>query len=113
MPEELSPILFGAMNRRLGKEKLQNVKILLDSGSSGTLIDAKLTKHLRIKKESGTKWNTANGSFTTKGKVKVDFSLPEMYEERTIRWVMHPTNNLGYDIIIGRDLLRELGITSD
>ena len=63
--EELSPILFGAMNFRLGKEKIQNIKILLDSGSSGTLIDANLTKNLRVKKEPGTKWNTASGSFTT------------------------------------------------
>ena len=39
------------------------------------------------------------------------FSLPEFFEDRLIEWNVHLTEKLGhYDMIIGRDLLTELGV---
>ena len=51
------------------------------------------------------------GSVQTGQKTKAHFSLPEFFEDRLIEWNMHLTEKLGqYDMIIGRDLLTELGV---
>ena len=84
-PKVLSPITFGVMNTRLGKPKTKNIKILLDSGSSGMLVHERLCTKLRTKPTTATEWQTASGSFTTKGKVDVQFALPEFHTERKIQ----------------------------
>ena len=51
------------------------------------------------------------GSVQTGQKTKAHFSLPEFFEDRLVEWNMHLTETLGqYDMIIGRDLLTELGV---
>ena len=51
------------------------------------------------------------GSVQTGQKTKAHFSLPEFFEDRLIEWSVHLTDKLGhYDMIIGRDLLTELGV---
>ena len=86
MQEQVTPITFGMMNTGLGKPKPQMIKILLDSGSTGTLISEKLVKGLRVRNDSQTTWNTAAGSFTTGGRVQVEWALPEFHAEQRIKW---------------------------
>ena len=109
----LSPVTFGSINVRLGKPKQQDIRILLDSGSSATLIKESLCKKLRVKPGTESTWNTASGTFRTKGTTKIELTLPEFYPDRRINWKMHTTKNLNYDMILGRDLLEELGIVLD
>ena len=40
-------------------------------------------------------------------------SLSEFFPDRDIRQKMHVTENLGYDITMGRDLLEKLGTIID
>ena len=52
---DLVPITFGRLNLSKGKPQPKNIKILLDSGSSGTIMCENLAKKLRVKKSSTTK----------------------------------------------------------
>jgi hypothetical protein len=53
----------------------------------------------------------SNGNFRYKGTVRAQFILPELHDDRMIEWEFHVTPSLGgYDMIIGRDVLEDLGI---
>ena len=57
---------------------------------------------------------TVAGKFNTAGKVKVAFKLPELNPTAKIDYKFHVAPTLGmYDMIIGRDLLKKLGIILD
>ena len=48
--------------------------------------------------------------------VRYNFSLPELFENRLIKYKVHvdtSTESHAYDMIMGRDLLTELGIVLD
>ena len=48
---------------------------------------------------------------TTKSIIQAKFTIPEMHENKKITWNMDVAKNLGsYDMIIGRDLLKFLGV---
>ena len=72
-------------------------------------------KKLRMTKTAkATCWNTKAGIFETNKTCKVQLALPEFDTQKLIEWKMHvddsTTSNL-YDMIIGTDLVTELGIT--
>ena len=47
----------------------------------------------------------------TTSKVRAQFTLPELHDDKLIDWDVHVTSNLGaYDMIIGRDILEFLKI---
>ena len=101
---------FGRIRTSPGKPKPITIKILLDSGSSTTLAVASLAKKLRIKPIE-KKFETTAGIFVTHGKAKMQFILSEFFEKRIIEHEVHVAKQLSnYDMILGRDLLHELGI---
>ena len=111
----LAPIVFGRLRLGPGKIKasrLRTIKILLDSGSSESIITSGVLKNHKLKRTNDTQvWNTAAGAVETNQKVKVQFTLPEFYETTIIQHEMHVfKTKLNYDMIIGRDLLHTLGI---
>jgi hypothetical protein len=61
-----------------------------------------------------TDWTTKAGSFKTDHKVACQFTLPEFHQGKDISWNMNvdvsDARLNSYDLIIGRDLLHELGI---
>lgn len=62
---------------------------------------------------SASKWNTKGGVFKTNRTVNALFVLPEFHKNREIRWncYVDESDNLSrYDMIIGRDLMTDLGI---
>ena len=109
---DLRPITFVRFNSRQGKPKPVTLRALLDSGGGGTLVTEKFAKKLRVRHSSAKQvWTTPSGSMTTSSKVRTQFTIPELHDNRVIEWDMHVTKNLGaYDLIIGRDLLQFLGI---
>ena len=113
----LSPIILGYLFSRKGSRKRKHMKrlrILLDSGCSETLVNASVLGKLKTKKAQISEWKTQSGIFKTDKTCKVTFTLPSLYENREIEWKAYVeesdslTNR--YDMIIGRDMLHELGI---
>jgi hypothetical protein len=97
------------------------IRALLDTGTSATIILKKFVRKGRAKTHmasKSTKWQTLGGNFTTKRKALVDFKLPELNTHKKVTWAAHmdetsdPDKAL-YDIIIGMDMLCELGVVID
>ena len=114
--QHMSSISLGWLHTRKGSTKpkhMKRVKILFDTGCDATIINKKFVKNLKTTPHSTSKWNTKGGLFKTNRTVDGLFSLPEFFKHREIKWTMFvdETNNLScYDMIIGKDLMIELGI---
>ena len=113
VPADMRPLAFARLNTSLGKPEPKTIKVLLDSGASESLVTAEHVKKLRARgsKTKPTTWTTPAGEMTTQSKVKVQFTLPELQENKLIEWNVHVVDNMGaYDMIIGRDIMSFLGI---
>ncbi len=111
--EHLVPITYVTFNTRLGKPKLVKLKALLDSGGSGTLVTKKYAAKLRQKTKGSNvqEWVTPAGTMSTQGTCRSRMIMHEFHEKRQIEWDFHIADDLGpYDMIIGRDMLTDLGI---
>ena len=108
----LKTLVFARFNTKLGKPAPVTLRVLLDSGASGTLVAEEHAKKLRLKKTNAkTVWTMPGGALKTTYKCKAQFTIPELHDNRLIEWNIHVSKNLGaYDMIIGRDLLEDLGI---
>ena len=74
-------------------------------------MNKKFAKKLRQDKCPTVEWTTMAGKVSTSKKAKIQFSLPEFFEDRLIEWKIHLADSLGnYDMIIGRNILAKLGI---
>ena len=106
--------LMATQKIKTGKQRYQTVRILFDSGSSGTLVNKKLVTKLKQVQTNTSNWTTKAGTFKTNKQCKVELMLPELHKDKVITWMMHVDESNSsfhkYDIIIGRDLLQELGI---
>ena len=99
-----------------GKSKQKSLVVLLDSGSSHSMIKY---KHVRSKKHKFLKnystYSTAAGQYSTAYEVKLKFALEEFDRNTTLKHTFdidesNDEKGIGYDMIIGRDLLVKLGI---
>ena len=65
---DATSIAFGKINTWKGKNKHSKmIKILLDSGGSGTIIKHDIVNNLRIRNDSPTIWATTAGNFEMQG----------------------------------------------
>ena len=107
-------VVLGNLQRSLAKRKDQcPLRILLDSGTTATIIMAKHAKYLKRITVPTVTWNTKAGQFTTHSKAKVFFTLPEFDTNKVIEWQAHvDDSDYGgeYDMIIGTDLMTALGL---
>jgi len=115
--EQLSSITIGYLaSNKDSKENIlwKRMRILLDSGCAATLINQSLIGKLKAIKENKTKWTTKAGNFNTHRKCQITFTLPAFHKHRKISWNCYvdesPSNTSIYDLIIGRDLMHEIGI---
>ena len=108
---DMRPMTYVWFNTRRGKPKPQTIRALLDSGGSETLVSERFAKKLRRVKSKRTEWTTPAGVLQTDTKVKAQFILAEFHDNKMIEWNVHVTKDMGaYDMIIGRDILQDLGI---
>jgi len=93
------------------------IRALIDTGASHTII---LKDHVKQGSSSKYKspplqWNTMGGSFTTKRRAQLEIRLPELNTNKNINWTahvdeVHKPNDSSYDMILGFDLLNEIGL---
>ena len=80
------------------------------------MIAKSFAKKLRMKKHpegETTWWSTPAGPMATNQKVRCQFTIPELHEEKLIEWdCQHvlPTLGANCDMILGRDFLEFAGI---
>jgi hypothetical protein len=92
------------------------LRALTDTGASSSIILEAYTSapFIKIDDNNATTWSTMGGKFTTNKTVFVTFSLLEFNLKKQISWEFHvddrSESSSTYDMIMGRDLLGELGI---
>jgi hypothetical protein len=95
---------------------LECMRVCLDSGCGGTLVNNRsfVKKYQKKTSSKSTNWTTKAGTFMTDYKVKCQFTLPESHQGQDISWNMYVNESDArldsYDMIIGRDLLHEVGM---
>ena len=97
-----------------------NYTVLLDPGTSSTIVSRNVIfdNKISVFSQKGVKssWQTVAGTIFTNEMAKIEFCLDEFSSEKKITWEFHvaqKSQKLGYDMIIAKDLLRELGIIMD
>ena len=87
---------------------------MFDTGCGATLIHYSFVNKLALQMDRPSKWCTKAGNFKTTKTCKLHFTLLAFHEHRNISWTAYvdETDKLSsrYDMIIGRDLLDELGM---
>ena len=69
-----------------------------------------------MQNDTTTSWITKGGNFQTSKKCKTTFILTEFFKNKSIEWNLHVESTHGphcYDMILGYDIMSELGITLD
>jgi len=91
------------------------VRVLLDTGSTSTIVLGKFAKTLDPPTGNPVQWSTMGGKFATTRTASIKIKLPEFSTNKTITWTAHvdetsdPDTAL-FDLIIGVDLMEALGI---
>ena len=85
-----------------------SLRVLIDTGCSHSIISKKYCS--KFKSKNIKTYSTGSGSLTAKYDSKIHFALPEFSDKKIINWTFSVANteDLGYDAIIGRDLLLNL-----
>ena len=100
----------------LKKWKVKNFQVLLDFGRSANLIQKRhLGANFKLQNSKfPVTWKTANGKFRTTKIAVPDFLLPEFDDRVALKQPFHVCDHeLGYDMIIGRETLADLGFIID
>jgi hypothetical protein len=100
-----------------GSKKYTTYLGLIDSGSSGSLVNKDLVEFADFNVKMQRKpveWDTANGMLKTEGTVLIEnYCLPQFSRKHHITTpfhMFHKRPNDKYDFFLGRDLLNELGL---
>ena len=112
----LTPVTIALINTWLGKSRFKKIRILLDSGSSGSIILEKFVRKLHMQNDTTTSWITKGGNFQMSKKCKTTFILKEFFENKSIEWNLHVDSTPGlhrYDMIMGCNIMSKLGIMLD
>jgi len=114
--EDLSTVTLGYIkNKNPNKsDEKHRLRVLFDSGCGATLINKRFIRHWPKTEGKATKWTTKAGSFKTRKRCDIEFTLPAFHENRNISCNAYvdesPHENSSYDMIIGRDLMHSLGV---
>ena len=105
-PVTIANVIGGKKKREL---KYKNLRVLIDTGCSHSIMHQKYTGSNKLNKRPKL-YSTGSGVLKTLYETKMDFTLPEFSNKKIITWSFSVTDNkdLGYDIVIGRDLMKEL-----
>ena len=86
----------------------------MDTGCSNSLIKEEWKRFGTIKEGKKMEFMTGNGIKTLNKHLTLEFTLCEFTNKRRVKWeFVIDDGNHSYDIIIGRDLLCQLGMKLD
>ena len=109
--------LFTKKNAKRKAKRTRTLKILFDTGCSGTIIRSSKVKDLKQKASNNVEWSTKTGAFNTNTTCNITFVMPQFHKQREVTWKAYvdntTSNDSRYDMIIGRDLMHEIGIKFD
>ena len=91
----LTPVTKVLIKIQLEKSKFKKISILLDSGSSGSIILEKFVHKLRMKNDTTTSWIMKGGNFQTSQKCNITFILNEFFKKKSIEWNVHVDSTPG------------------
>jgi hypothetical protein len=105
------PMLIGVVHIPIkGTKKTKKVKALVDSGASHCFLVTSIAKH--FKRSSSLRQHafaTVAGPVKPKARTQVKFKLPELSSSAKFQAHFYVSDELcGYDMILGRDFLREI-----
>ena len=92
---------------------------LWDGGASDSMVKRSYVRKFKDKfKHNPQIYDTAAGEYTSEYEVKINFTMPEFSGSKIIKHKFQVDNedtnaNIGYDMIIGRDLQMKLGCITD
>ena len=116
--QDLSTVTLGCLHSKHKNFKTKHqkrLKILFDTGCGATLIHHSLVHRLKQHNNQLSNWSTKVGSFKTTKTCIVHFTFPAFHDKHNISWTAYVDNTdkltSRYDMIIGRDLISELGMT--
>ena len=98
------------------EENRRILRCLIDSGSSESIIlDEFIVGFAKQISKRDQQWMTKGGVFRTSARCAVPFCIVDFSTSKKVTWTFHVDSTTratqaGYDMIIGRDLLRKLGI---
>ena len=86
--------------------------ILLDTDCSDSILSNNYLSLLYSIRRSKSPYSTTRGLYKVNKHVKVKFKMPRFSSSKVITWTMEigDLREVEYDIIIGRDLMKYLGI---
>jgi len=119
--KELVPPKCELILQLLGEKKAVNCRALIDTGTSRTIVDGwdKLDQAgIKLTSEKAVSWETKEGSFRTEDQAELVCTLPQFSLHRIITIKAHVDKRFAipqskYDVIIGRDVLSQLGFKID
>ena len=108
--DPLIPITFACIFKRKATRKFRKtspIKVLIDSGASGSIINKSNILDNKYYQGKPTEWDTTAGRIATTGRCELEFGLPEFSNTRRIKHNFHVMSTVipGYDMIIDRDLM--------
>ena len=81
---QLTPVTIALVNTQLGKSRFKKIRILLDKGSSGSIILEKFVHKLHMQNDTTTSWIMKGGNFQTSKKCKTTFILKEFFKNKSL-----------------------------
>lgn len=108
--KDLVPVLNAVIQTKRGDSKGTRIRILVDSGASGSLINKKFVTRLKTRKDDTTSWSTTAGQFKTRERAKIYMEFPQLSPTLSVTEDIHVADTLSpnYDMIMGRPLIRLL-----
>ena len=95
----------GSLRERSDEKWHSQYKLVLDSGSSSSIVSTRLADYgVQVDGTARVQWSTVQGSFSTKKRAKLIFSLLAFSSSKKIQYTFHVAKNddsLGYDMIAG------------
>ena len=89
----LSPLVFITLKQLVCKKlTFHTLQCLLDSGFTSTLVSNKSITKAKYDGQNATIWKTSAGNFKTLAKSKLEFTMPELHQNRIINHETHVTN---------------------